>query len=233
MYRSLLSLALFLQQGLAAYCPPTGEVLPRPKVPKHFDLSNLTATLDRIAEDSSSLGWNSSTTSFSIQATSLEDDFFSYSHTAPQKNGTGTDEVDGDTVFRVASVTKIFTVLAVMLEEGMDLDDKIGKYVKELDGLEGWDDVTLRLLASQMAAVPRDGELFPQAFFRYHAYGFVIIGTAGDHSFIEEILVKLGYPPLEDDEIPTCGTDPFTKGCTRDGKIILSISCLPIANFGQ
>lgn len=56
-------------------------------------------------------------------------------------------------------MTKIFTVLAVMLEEGMDLDDKIGKYVEELDGLEEWEDVTLRLLASQMAAAPRDGEL--------------------------------------------------------------------------
>lgn len=159
MYSSILSLALFLHQGLAAYCPPTGEVLPRPKVPKHFDLSNLASTLDKIAEDSSSLGWNSTTTSFSIQATSLEDDFFSHHHTAPQRNETGTDEVGGDTVFRVASVTKIFTVLAVMLEEGMDLDDKIGKYVEELDGLEEWEDVTLRLLASQMAAAPRDGEL--------------------------------------------------------------------------
>ena len=161
MHRSILALALFLQQGLAAYCPPTGTLLPLPQVSKDLDLSNLTSILDGIAANSSALGWNSTTTSFSIQATSLDETFFSHYHTAPEKNETGTQEVGGDTVFRIASVTKVFTVLALLLEKEMGLDDPIGKYVEELDGKEGWEDVTLRLLASQLAAVSRGGEYSP------------------------------------------------------------------------
>lgn len=222
MHRSVLSLALFLQQGLATYCPPTGELLPRPKVPTGLDLSDLTSILDGIAEDSSSLGWNSTTTSFSIQATSLDDDFFSYYHTAPQRNGSGTQEVDGDTPFRIASVTKLFTVLAVLLEKDMNLDDHIGKYVEELDGLDGWKDVTIRHLASQIAAVPRNGECYPIVscylrIFLIYAYRLLVLGNVDDHSFQEELLVQLGFPPLGDDDIPTCDIGPFDKPCSREG----------------
>lgn len=76
-------------------------------------------------------------------ATSLNHTFFTYHYTALVRNKSGVDKVDGNTIYRAASVTKVFTILAIMLEEKINLDDLIGKYVKELDVPE-WKDVTLR-----------------------------------------------------------------------------------------
>jgi CubicO group peptidase (beta-lactamase class C family) len=127
-----------------------------PKIPSNLPLPGLTKVLKEFIANSKNNSWNSSTNSFSVVATSPEQTFFRYHYTAPLRNNSGVDKVDGDTVYRVASVTKVFTVLAIWLEERMNLDDLIGKYVKELD-IPGWEDVTLRLLTSQMAAIPRDG----------------------------------------------------------------------------
>ena len=65
----------------------------------------------------------------------------------------------GNTYFRIESNTKVFTVLAVMLTEGMSLDDGILKYIPELADGEGgvewgmlrcepWGDIWRGLLGS-------------------------------------------------------------------------------------
>jgi CubicO group peptidase (beta-lactamase class C family) len=158
-YRSIALLSLLHFLGcFASPCPPTGPVLPLPKIPSDFPLPGLTKVLKEFIADSKDNGWNSSTNSFSVVATSPEHTFFHFHYPAPLRNNSGVDKVDGDTIYRVASVTKVFTVLAIWLEERMNLDDPIGKYIKELD-IPGWEDVTLRLLTSQIAAIPRDGML--------------------------------------------------------------------------
>lgn len=103
---------------------------------------------------------NFTTKSFSVQVSDLERTVLDCHYTATVLNSSGVDHVDGNTVYRVLSVTKAFTELAVLLEAASSLDMPIGSYVPELNRAD-WEGVTLRLLGSQLAGVPRDGEQVP------------------------------------------------------------------------
>jgi hypothetical protein len=86
-------------------------------------------------------------------------------------NTTGVKKVDGNTVYRLGSVTKVFTVLAFLAEAGdFDWNQPITKYLPELAKLAGrresndfdnvretdWDDITIGALASQVSGLGRD-----------------------------------------------------------------------------
>jgi CubicO group peptidase (beta-lactamase class C family) len=71
--------------------------------------------------------------------------------------------VDGDTVFRIASMTKSFTALAILRlrDEGrLSLDDRVARYVPELATLpyptRDSPDLTIRLLLTHSAGFPED-----------------------------------------------------------------------------
>ena len=132
-----------------------------PKIPDNFKPTALIAALEALGAGSARL--NTTTTSFSISMTSLDSVFLDFHHTASSKNSSGVKVIDKNTVYRVAS-TKILIALAILLEFPGKLDDTIGNYIPELKNNKAYKDVTLRLLASHMAGVPRDGEqlLFPQ-----------------------------------------------------------------------
>jgi CubicO group peptidase (beta-lactamase class C family) len=51
----------------------------------------------------------------------------------------------------------MFTVLSALLQEGLDLDDYIWKWVPELEGSPNFENTTLRMLASHLGGAPRDG----------------------------------------------------------------------------
>lgn len=79
----------------------------------------------------------------------------------------GTQKVDGDSIYRIASVTKVFTVLVGLLAlESNDWDRPLNQVLPSL-GLTAnnapsvlvtpWDQVTMRALAAQIGGVPRDG----------------------------------------------------------------------------
>lgn len=57
----------------------------------------------------------------------------------------------------------MFTVLAVLLSEdiGIVMENKIGKFVEELNGHGRWKDITVGMLASQMSGAPREGTQVP------------------------------------------------------------------------
>jgi len=101
------------------------------------------------------------TTSFSVEVTSNTETLWSHFHTAKKRNETrpGTSKVDGDSVYRIASITKLFTTLAVLYQHeagNLSLDDPINKYVSGLEGELPWKDITLRILASQLSGIPRE-----------------------------------------------------------------------------
>ena len=113
------------------------------------------------------VSWNTSTTSFAVEVTSAEETLWGSYHTAPVL-GNYTDssptQVTGDTYFRIASITKLFTVLAVLLQQkagNMSLQDPIVKYIPELlvgqkEGGIQWDQITLESMASQLSGIPRE-----------------------------------------------------------------------------
>jgi len=117
-------------------------------------------------------GWTTNVTSFAILVTTSQDTIWDYYYTAPvlgeYKDSKPTD-VNGDTAFRVASNSKSFTVYAVLLENMINLEDPITKYIPELlsqgpGRFEGegneveWDQITIRSLASQLSGIAREGE---------------------------------------------------------------------------
>jgi CubicO group peptidase (beta-lactamase class C family) len=104
-------------------------------------------------------------TSFSVDITSSKESLWSRHHTALQRNDSRPDipEVNGDALYRIASITKTFTVLGILYEHAagkLSLDDSIDTYIEELKGEQNgtipWKDITLRSLASQLSGIPRE-----------------------------------------------------------------------------
>lgn len=69
---------------------------------------------------------------------------------------------DGDTVYRIGSITKIFSVLLIykLFESGVidSVDDPLSKYAPNFDVKNSFTDdkITLRQIASQMSGLPRE-----------------------------------------------------------------------------
>jgi CubicO group peptidase (beta-lactamase class C family) len=139
-------------------------------------LKDATATLDELVSTSnSSYGTiNSNTTSFSIGLFTSNDPlnsahpfFYEYHYTAPplSKAKLGTSKLDSESVFRLGTVTQVFTVWVFLIEAGeAHWVDPITKYLPELAEASGqitfghfsWEDVTLGDLAGHLSGVPRD-----------------------------------------------------------------------------
>ncbi|MCJ1387510.1 hypothetical protein MMC18_000353 [Xylographa bjoerkii] len=171
---SVLVLAAFAIAATAiASCNNPGPAFPAPRLlANSSQLASVKVKLDTIVANSligdNQPAWNSSTTSFALQLTSAEETLWSSYYTAPilgdYKDSNAT-AVTGDTVFRAASITKSFTVYALLLENSINLEDKITKYLPELD--DGREDVwhaqfsqiTIRSLASQLSGISRETAL--------------------------------------------------------------------------
>ncbi|KAK2792956.1 hypothetical protein FQN51_001534 [Onygenales sp. PD_10] len=139
-------------------------------------------------------------------------------YTAPEvaDNPESADEVDGDTIYRVASITKAFTVLAGMIEldcEGWDrplseLVPGLAEYTRtHSDPVLNiqWDKITPRALAAQIAGLPREG--LPYALdIAYDVEKMKVFGDA--------------FPPLDEDDrtanVP-CAVSSYTAAtCPGD-----------------
>jgi CubicO group peptidase (beta-lactamase class C family) len=104
------------------------------------------------------------TTSFSVEVTSQIDTLWTHYHSALKHNETrpGDTNVDGNSQYRIASITKTFTVLAVLYQHSAgnisSLDDPVNKYISELTGPDRgklpWKDITIRAMASQLSGLP-------------------------------------------------------------------------------
>jgi len=111
--------------------------------------------------------------SFSVQLTSQKETLWSQHHTARERNSSRLDipEVNGDALYRIASITKPFTVLGILYQHeagNLSLDETVNTYIKELgeksDGGIPWKDITLRSLASQLSGIPRECKLVHGGF---------------------------------------------------------------------
>lgn len=95
-----------------------------------------------------------------------------YAYTPPNVDPRGVQKVDSDTVFRLASASKVFPVLALLQINGVDLNDPVTKYVPQLRDLNkearaqtpiwtvDWDDITLGALASHLGGIGGDSEFY-------------------------------------------------------------------------
>ncbi|KAI1270955.1 beta-lactamase/transpeptidase-like protein [Xylaria sp. FL0933] len=181
----------------ASTCPLEGPVFPKPLQISESDavkaaISNLTETFKGITD-------NAQNYSFALEVFSAHepDPVFSVLHTAPKLatlNTTGVKTVDGDTVFRLGSLTKVYTIYTFLVNAGDTIwNEPITKYVPELQTLANrsdpvadtaWEKVTIGGLATQMTGIPRDYNV-----------------------------LEYGFPPLSAQEQPPCGDFPT---CDRD-----------------
>ncbi|OQE43136.1 hypothetical protein PENCOP_c003G04537 [Penicillium coprophilum] len=186
-------------------CPLLGPAFPAPtalsKDPTFLNKAEeLTSKLNRAIEDG-----NLSSISFAVQVfnTDKDDSAFSFYHTDhPITVGSvGVQEVDEDTMFRIGSVSKLWTMFLFMTFEGTRyFHEPVSKYVPELrteyntaqakDNINylQWSDVTIGELASHQAGLARD-------------YAF------GDLGFQSEVLQMIGFPSLPKAESLSCGNE--------------------------
>ena len=127
--------------------------------------SQIEASLSALTRNNSALN----TSSYSIEVTSSHKTLWSTFHTARDKNLTrpGAETVDETSRYRIASITKVFTVLGILQQHAagnLSLDDSVDKYIPDLFASLGqpagapipWHEITLRSLASQLSGLPRD-----------------------------------------------------------------------------
>lgn len=172
---SLLSLSVSVTAKPNA-CPILGPAFPAPtEIGRHPTFiaatQNLTAQVQQAIESGELAG-----NSISVQIFSGSDSYTAYglSHTDDLvRNGSvGVREVDENTIFRIGSISKLWTMLLYMTFNGTrHFQEPVSKYVPELRspynnsqqidqiGYVNWDEVTIGELASHQAGIPRDCEL--------------------------------------------------------------------------
>jgi hypothetical protein len=110
-------------------------------------------------------------TSFSLEISSSQATMYSLYHTA--KTTQGTTRVDGSSVYRIASNSKLFTALGILKEEAagnLSLDDCITKYIPGLQtngSKVSWNKITIRTLLAHQGGLPdncRNLPSFPSTF---------------------------------------------------------------------
>ncbi|KIW12894.1 hypothetical protein PV08_08081 [Exophiala spinifera] len=112
-------------------CPPLGPILP---APTNLDAIRALAQPLQTQLENKTL-FDSSATALSIGLASIHDPtpLLSLHVTPTSYNQSGTHNVTGDTIYAIASVTKLFTALSILQLEGkINLADSVLKYVPRL-----------------------------------------------------------------------------------------------------
>ncbi|KAJ5441141.1 Beta-lactamase-related protein [Penicillium cf. griseofulvum] len=212
---ALSTLALSAEAAKTTGCPLLGPAFPAPTA-----LSKDPTFLRKAGELTSKLNQaihngNLPSISFAAQVFSSEeeDTAFGFYHTDhPVRVGSvGVKEVDENTMFRIGSISKLWTMFLFMTFEGTRyFHEPVSKYVPELrtnytakqakDSINylKWSDVTIGELASHQAGLARD-------------YAF------GDLGFQSKLMKTMGFPSLPQKEKMTCGNQ---HQCNRKGQPI-------------
>lgn len=137
-------------------------------------VANLSSSLIHVLRNGQSPWGNVSanTSSMSMHVASARDNrtLLDFNFASPALNKTGTQDVTADSVYRVGSVSKLFTVYALLLNAGgfEKWDDPVTTYVPELrwnaatsrddDPVTrvAWSNVTVGALAAQLSGIGRD-----------------------------------------------------------------------------
>ncbi|KAF1979093.1 beta-lactamase/transpeptidase-like protein [Bimuria novae-zelandiae CBS 107.79] len=152
-------------------------------------------------------------TSISVEVTSSKESLWEFHHTARERNASRPDipHVNGSALYRIASITKTFTVLGLLQQHAagnLNLDGPVDKYIGELKGPQNgtipWKDITLRSLASQLSGIPRE---FAQSDL-----------INGDVDLATE---EYGLPPISREGLITCDeySEDYQKPCTANDLI--------------
>jgi CubicO group peptidase (beta-lactamase class C family) len=212
-------------------CPLLGAAYPAPtNLASSPAIQNAIAALEAAIHSAIATGTlETNYTTFSVEIFSAKDpiSFFEFHSAAPVLD---TQSVDSNSIYRIGSISKLFTVYLFLIEAGdIHFNEPVTKYVPELAAVAAkakddsvsfvdWDHVTIGNLASQLSGIGRDCKAFTRM------KNFTLIGT--DTTFGELLqglppgadassFAVYGLPPLNASEYPPCS---FPDICDRQRK---------------
>ncbi|KAK0669814.1 beta-lactamase/transpeptidase-like protein [Cercophora samala] len=206
---TLIVVAAFRVSGVESKaCPPLGAVLPPPRQPgKEAVVIAAVQSLGALFEKITSR-YNASAVSIGVQSIHEDTPLVDLHYTPPVRNKNGTANVTAETVYRIGSCTKIFTVLSLLQQSNIRWDEPVTTYLPELrhnqaQGTEieavRWDYVTIGSLASHLSGIGRD----------------LAFDLANFPTFPAE---KMGLPPLDKKSRANhCSGLGNTTVCTTQG----------------
>jgi CubicO group peptidase (beta-lactamase class C family) len=213
----IFSIHPFVSSQSIENCPLLGPVFPSAKDLAHSEaIYAASKTFPAVLLGALKNGLlDNQTTSFSINvfSSATNQTLFDYHYAAPGLDGSLTKGyLNSNTIYRVGSLSKLFTVYTLLVTAGFDdFDSPITKFVPSLvqnadssseqDTLDKirWSEVTIRTLASHLAGIPRE----------YNVLDLLTEGLP---------IEKLGLPTLNGSETLTCGLglQPGLKPCSRE-----------------
>ncbi|KAK1727847.1 beta-lactamase [Colletotrichum acutatum] len=190
-------------------CPPFGAVLPAAKSPSTHPAVRAAVAAFIAALEAETAAYNASAVSIGVSSAfeaAGTEPLVDFHFTPRDRDAQGAQVVDRDTVYRLASVSKVFPVLAALQRDDVvRWDESVATYIPEFaEGTEGrskveyvdWRDVSVEAAAVHYAGVgadmTTDGAAYP-----------------GDWE-------SLGLPPVSEDEKPKCGGFLDVPSCTRE-----------------
>jgi CubicO group peptidase (beta-lactamase class C family) len=158
----------------AGPCPPLGPVFPAPKSLANDDVfQNSLARLKSSIEETLSTGTGlpgsvSPNDTYSIQIFSTKDEKPLLDYHRRGGGVVGNRTIDGDSVYRIASITKIFTVYLLLLQAGEGIfADPVTKYLPELEASAHWKGVSVGTVASYLSGVAAEGKNMDEQLERF------------------------------------------------------------------
>ncbi|KAF3036159.1 hypothetical protein E8E12_003041 [Didymella heteroderae] len=195
--------ALAIATG-ASICPMLGPVFPIPKdlhssVAFQDTLKGLRAKIEEaFASGITTHGPVDSSDTYSIQIFSTSSQYMLLDYHRRGPAVLGNRAIDGDSVYRIASTSKLITVYLLLIQAGPAIfSDRVIEYLPELAGAVHWDDITVGSLAGYLADIT--AELFDTTSL-----------PGGDIS----ALFPGVFPSLTSNE--TSGCEYGTSDCTRE-----------------
>lgn len=108
--------------------------------------------------------YNETALSLGVRSLRGSDPILSFHHTPSMFNTSGVHQVNGDTVYRAASITKLFTTVSVLqFEDKINLSERVVHYLPELLQISTWETVpsqidwntvTVESFLSQLSGLP-------------------------------------------------------------------------------
>ncbi|KAF5627831.1 beta-lactamase 2 [Fusarium tjaetaba] len=212
---SLFTLFAGLQHVVNAtprYCPPYGPVLPAPRqASQHPAVQYAVGTITTVLKGQTA-GFNLSGVSVGVKSVYEDEPLLDFHYTPSIMNPKeGVKKINASTVYRLGSISKVFTVLAALrlAEDGvLSMNDPVTRWIPELahphkphsgDDLDviHWGDITVGDAAAHLSGLGGDMTTDISAFpFNWEA---------------------LGLPKLsENKKIPSCKGLPGAPVCTRE-----------------
>ncbi|CAI6332151.1 unnamed protein product [Periconia digitata] len=205
----------FLLPVASAFCPIYGPAFPPPKNPgssKAFPaaLEKLTTSIDEGRRDPNSELTEAHTVSVQLFSASSNEPLYALHREGTTLNTTaGVAKVDSDSIWRIASISKMISVYLTLKEVGDGYwDTPVAEVLPELRGnakwkdnqvdFVNWESVTLGTLADHTSGIAKD-----------------VINIVGTNPLDDtSVADKLGLPPLATHDAPFCSIF-LEYNCTR------------------